>query len=210
MRAHDFAADPEWHLVTRSLVERLLRDIPDPGLRAALEACAVVRHFDEAAMHEQAAARPSYGRPGEQRTEIREMDEEDRLRSELRKVEEAIAVVRHRQRTAERAHGLFLARLNTALRRAEAEADLAVRQDVESRGLKWTEVRIHAYVVLDDQVRRLEDRCQQEQEKHSAVIAELEEQQLTLEAARGDLREKLLPYDRATLVAEVAAQQESA
>jgi hypothetical protein len=50
VRAHHFAADPEWHLVTRSLVEELLRDLPDPGLRALLEACAVVRHFDEATL----------------------------------------------------------------------------------------------------------------------------------------------------------------
>jgi AAA ATPase domain len=50
VRAHDFAAVPEWHLVTRSLVEWLLRDLPDPGLRALLEACAVVRHFDEATL----------------------------------------------------------------------------------------------------------------------------------------------------------------
>jgi hypothetical protein len=50
VRAHDFAADPEWHLVTRSLVEELLRDLPDPRLRAALEACAVVRDLDEATL----------------------------------------------------------------------------------------------------------------------------------------------------------------
>src|SRR5207237_2288821 len=50
VRADDFAAVPEWHLVTRSLVEVLLRDLPDPGLRAVLEACAVVRHCDEATL----------------------------------------------------------------------------------------------------------------------------------------------------------------
>jgi hypothetical protein len=50
VRAQDFAAAPEWRLVARSLAERLLRDLPDPELRAALEACAVVRHFDEATL----------------------------------------------------------------------------------------------------------------------------------------------------------------
>jgi hypothetical protein len=43
----DIAAAPEWHLILRTLVERLLRDIPDPHLRAQLEACAVVHQFDE-------------------------------------------------------------------------------------------------------------------------------------------------------------------
>jgi hypothetical protein len=43
----DLTAAPEWHLIQRTLVERLLRVIPDPHLRALLEACAVVHQFDE-------------------------------------------------------------------------------------------------------------------------------------------------------------------
>ncbi|MBE3076365.1 MAG: PAS domain S-box protein, partial [Actinobacteria bacterium] len=43
----DFAAAPEWRLRLRSLVERMLSDVSDPLLRTLLDACAVVRHFDE-------------------------------------------------------------------------------------------------------------------------------------------------------------------
>ncbi len=46
----DFDTAPQWRLRIRSLVERLLRDLPDPELRALLDACAVVRHFDEATL----------------------------------------------------------------------------------------------------------------------------------------------------------------
>ena len=42
-----FEAAPEWRLAVRSLVERLLQEVPDPDLREALEACSVVRQFDE-------------------------------------------------------------------------------------------------------------------------------------------------------------------
>ena len=42
----DFTAAPEWHLVVRSLAERLLHDIKDPELHEVLEACAVVHQFD--------------------------------------------------------------------------------------------------------------------------------------------------------------------
>src|SRR5438270_2124042 len=42
----DFTAAPEWHLVVRSLAERLLHDIKDAELREVLEACAVVHQFD--------------------------------------------------------------------------------------------------------------------------------------------------------------------
>ncbi|MGI5836669.1 MAG: AAA family ATPase [Chloroflexota bacterium] len=41
---------PRWHLIVRSLVERLLRDAKDPELRDLLEAAAVVRQFDEATL----------------------------------------------------------------------------------------------------------------------------------------------------------------
>lgn len=43
----DITAAPEWRLRLRSLVERLLRDVRDPRLRTLLDACSVVRHFDE-------------------------------------------------------------------------------------------------------------------------------------------------------------------
>ncbi len=46
----DFTAAPQWHLVVRSLVERLLRDIREPELRELLEACAVIHQFDEASL----------------------------------------------------------------------------------------------------------------------------------------------------------------
>jgi hypothetical protein len=45
-----FEAAPEWRLAVRSLVERLLEEVPDPDLREALEACSVVRQFDEATL----------------------------------------------------------------------------------------------------------------------------------------------------------------
>ena len=48
----DFGTAPEWRLRIRSLVQRLIRDVPDPELRALLDACAVVRHFDEATLAE--------------------------------------------------------------------------------------------------------------------------------------------------------------
>ncbi len=48
--SRDFATAPEWHLVVRSLVEQLLRDVKDARLRELLEACAVVRQFDEATL----------------------------------------------------------------------------------------------------------------------------------------------------------------
>ncbi|MFI5265941.1 MAG: BTAD domain-containing putative transcriptional regulator [Chloroflexota bacterium] len=46
----DIAAAPEWHLIVRSLVEQLLREVPNRQLRRLVEACAVVRHFDEATL----------------------------------------------------------------------------------------------------------------------------------------------------------------
>ena len=45
--AHDLGAVSEWRLVIRSLVEQLMNDVADPGLAQLLEACAIVRHFDE-------------------------------------------------------------------------------------------------------------------------------------------------------------------
>jgi hypothetical protein len=42
-----FQSAHEWRLVVRSLVERLLDDVEDPALRELLEACSVVRQFDE-------------------------------------------------------------------------------------------------------------------------------------------------------------------
>src|SRR5205823_5173526 len=42
-----FAPVPEWRLAVRRLVDRLLRDVRDPELRDLLQACAVVRHFEE-------------------------------------------------------------------------------------------------------------------------------------------------------------------
>jgi hypothetical protein len=48
--ARELAAAPEWHLVVRTLVEQLLRDVRDPTLRELLQACAVVRQFDEATL----------------------------------------------------------------------------------------------------------------------------------------------------------------
>jgi hypothetical protein len=46
----DFASAPEWRLVVRSLVERLLVEVRDPRLRELLEACVAVRQFDEATL----------------------------------------------------------------------------------------------------------------------------------------------------------------
>jgi hypothetical protein len=46
----DFASAPEWRLVIRSLVERLLIEVREPRLRELLEACAAVRQFDEATL----------------------------------------------------------------------------------------------------------------------------------------------------------------
>src|SRR3954465_11219425 len=43
-------AAPEWRLAVRSLVERLLTEVPDPDLREVLEAGSVVRQFDEATL----------------------------------------------------------------------------------------------------------------------------------------------------------------
>jgi hypothetical protein len=40
-------AAPEWHLAVRGLVEHLLDEAADPRLRTLLEACSVVRRFDE-------------------------------------------------------------------------------------------------------------------------------------------------------------------
>jgi AAA ATPase domain len=48
----------EWPLVVRSLVERLLQDVDDPLLRDLLEACAVVRQFDEQTL-EAVSGRPA-------------------------------------------------------------------------------------------------------------------------------------------------------
>jgi DNA-directed RNA polymerase specialized sigma24 family protein len=45
-----FDAAPEWRLAVRALVERLLEKVPDPAMREALEACSVVRQFDEATL----------------------------------------------------------------------------------------------------------------------------------------------------------------
>jgi hypothetical protein len=47
----DFAADPQWRLACHSLVRRLLSEVgDDPPLATALEACSVVRVFDEATL----------------------------------------------------------------------------------------------------------------------------------------------------------------
>ncbi|OLC04913.1 MAG: hypothetical protein AUI15_00510 [Actinobacteria bacterium 13_2_20CM_2_66_6] len=47
----DFAASSHWRLAARSLVSRLLSEAaPDPALVSALEACSVVRVFDEATL----------------------------------------------------------------------------------------------------------------------------------------------------------------
>ncbi len=61
----DLAAAPEWHLVVRTLVERLLRELNDSTLRELLDACAVVRQFDEptlAALVEAADIRAAFDR----------------------------------------------------------------------------------------------------------------------------------------------------
>jgi DNA polymerase III delta prime subunit len=47
----DFAADPQWHLAARPLVRRLLSETAgDPSLITAVEACSVIRFFDEATL----------------------------------------------------------------------------------------------------------------------------------------------------------------
>ena len=46
----DFGAAREWPLAVRAMVETMLREVPDPDLRTLLEACAVVRQFDEATL----------------------------------------------------------------------------------------------------------------------------------------------------------------
>lgn len=43
----DLSTAGEWRLVVRSLVERFLDEVSDPHLTELLEACALVRHFDE-------------------------------------------------------------------------------------------------------------------------------------------------------------------
>ena len=48
----DFTTDPQWHLAARSLARRLLSEAAgDSGLIAAVEACSVVRIFDEATLY---------------------------------------------------------------------------------------------------------------------------------------------------------------
>jgi hypothetical protein len=46
----DFADAPQWRLLVRSLVDRQLTELSDPELRDEVEACAVVRQFDEATL----------------------------------------------------------------------------------------------------------------------------------------------------------------
>jgi hypothetical protein len=46
----DFEAAPEWRVAVHGLVERLLRDVAETDLRAALEAASVVRQLDEATL----------------------------------------------------------------------------------------------------------------------------------------------------------------
>lgn len=45
---------PEWHLAVRALVERLLHDVDDPRPHDLLDACSVLRCFDEATLAEAA------------------------------------------------------------------------------------------------------------------------------------------------------------
>jgi DNA polymerase III delta prime subunit len=48
----DFAAEARWHIAGRSLLRRLLSETAgDTGLGVAVEACSVVRIFDEATLH---------------------------------------------------------------------------------------------------------------------------------------------------------------
>jgi len=47
---HDFESAPEWRLIVRSLLERLLVEVRDPQLRELIEACVAVRQFDEATL----------------------------------------------------------------------------------------------------------------------------------------------------------------
>ena len=46
----DFDRAPEWRLIVRSLLERLLLEVRDPQLRELIEACVTVRQFDEATL----------------------------------------------------------------------------------------------------------------------------------------------------------------
>lgn len=46
----DFESAPEWRLIVRSLLERLLVEVGDPQLRELIEACVAVRQFDEATL----------------------------------------------------------------------------------------------------------------------------------------------------------------
>lgn len=48
--SRDFTTFPEWRLSVRSLVERLLRHVPDEGLRELLEGASMIRQFDEATL----------------------------------------------------------------------------------------------------------------------------------------------------------------
>lgn len=50
---------PQWHLITHSVVEQLLRDVVEPGLRELLEVCAIVRQFDESTLSAVAGAEVS-------------------------------------------------------------------------------------------------------------------------------------------------------
>lgn len=50
MGVREFGALPEWHMVVRSLVEQLLKDVSDPLLRELLEASSIVRQFDESTL----------------------------------------------------------------------------------------------------------------------------------------------------------------
>ncbi|MEX2394288.1 MAG: hypothetical protein WD826_07400 [Actinomycetota bacterium] len=45
--AHDLTALSEWRLVVRSLVSKLVHDVADEELVRLIEACSIVRHFDE-------------------------------------------------------------------------------------------------------------------------------------------------------------------
>lgn len=45
--ASDLGAVEEWHRIVNSLVERLVHSVTDPQLVRLVEACSIVRHFDE-------------------------------------------------------------------------------------------------------------------------------------------------------------------
>jgi hypothetical protein len=47
---NDFESAPEWRLIVRALLERLLGEVRDPQLRELIEACVAVRQFDEATL----------------------------------------------------------------------------------------------------------------------------------------------------------------